>query len=314
MKKFILLVTLLTVSGTMFAGQKNLYQGEDFDGVPPDFLATTAPATYRDGVTPCSYGCLIQGIIEYESDAIRPPVTNDSKTVSGYYIDYPDNSHGAYNIGTTKYGTPHPYREGNCGTVGSRNGLATPNPTSPGNYKMGVIGINNKLGWLRIFSEEDWTSSAYYGDGTQWSLPDSPNYGSAGNIVCSNVNPAYVIPFDFIPKKGEVVGTVTGSVYSSISGDTNQLETGWILIEWRQEGETSWTTATETLSAEGNFSFVASVLEPTNIYVRARVKDAYTPRAGFPISVDYPIIDAVPEPFSLLLLIGCLSLIIRKKM
>ena len=118
--------------------------------------------------------------------------------------------------------------------------------------------------------------------------------------VIENVNPAYIIPFDFIPTNSVSIGTVTGSVFCTTSGGNNQLESGSILIEWRYEDSAIWQTGTSALVDDGNFEFIAGVLELTNIYVRARVKDIKTPRAGFPFSSEVSV-TVVPEPGTLIL-------------
>lgn len=57
--------------------------------------------------------------------------------------------------------------------------------------------------------------------------------------------------------------------------------------EWRHANETLWREGVNRLSDEGNFRFVPAIVSNAANYVRARVKDAYSPRQWFPQSEQY---------------------------
>ncbi len=183
----------------------------------------------------------------------------------------------------------------------------------------GLIGSSDtsRHGWLRAFSGTRLTNSAYYGDAkkTDTALANAGEYNyewNPSNPAITNVNPAYIIPFDFTPTNSATPGTVTGSVYSTTAGGNNQLESKWVLIEWRYENSATWTTGTSTLGVNGSFEFTAGVSGLTNIFVRARVLDSSTLRIGFPISSEV-LVTVVPEPGILILLSMLFILFVVRK-
>ena len=176
--------------------------------------------------------------------------------------------------------------------------------TDAGNagFVSALIGSSDttRHGWFRAFSSTRLTNSAYYGDSkkadTALASGGAYNYQwDPSDPVIENVNPAYDIPIDSTPTNGVTYGSVVGSVFATDSGANNQLESGFVLVEWRHEDSSSWTTGDSSLSANGNFDFAVNVPDQTNIYVRARVKNANTPRNGFPFSKEFLVnITATP--------------------
>ena len=161
-------------------------------------------------------------------------------------------------------------------------------------FVSGLIGSSDtsRHGWLRAFSSTRITNSAYYGDAkkTDTALATGGQYNyewNPSNPAISNVNPAYTIPIDSTPTNGPTYGSVIGSVFATTSGGNNQLESGYILVEWRYENSSSWTTGDSSLDANGDFNFTVTVPQNTNVYVRARVKNVNTPRDGFPFSSEF---------------------------
>ncbi len=186
-------------------------------------------------------------------------------------------------------------------------------------FVSGPIGSSDtsRHGWLRAFSSTRITNSAYYGDAkkTDTTLASGGEYNyewTPGNPAITNVNPAYIIPFDFSPTNSATPGTVTGSVYSTNSGENNQLESEWILVEWRYENSAIWTIGTTFLDANGDFEFTAGISDLTNIFVRARVMNVNTPRPGFPFSKEVSV-TVIPEPGIFIVLFVLIMPVIRKK-
>lgn len=309
MKKIIIPLFFVTVVCSLYAGQKNTYVGYEFTA-PPFFLDATDPLYYRDGVTPVDRGCLLQNIIELDSSNIYPPYPTNTYMEGGglwkwrWYVDYPANVKGEYNDGRLPDGDtdpgndpPHPHQDAGAGSVGSVNGLGHINAlVSAGNFKMGINGVNNEYGWLRAFSGTHWTNSAYYCDGDQLLLPNSADWAYAGNTVVSNINPAYIIQFIIPPPTQTVNSTVAGQAY--VGTGNNELESNVVLVEWIDENSTgAWTLLDETLDSNGSFSGIVSANPdyPRDIVVRARVKDSFTLRVGFPVSEEYHV-QVMPEP------------------
>jgi len=172
----------------------------------------------------------------------------------------------------------------------------------------GDIGSSDttRRGWLRCFSGLHITNSAYYGDTIGDNVKRGlDNFDEAGSwdhdVVASNVNPAYVIPFLQVP--GVVGGvTVTGRVDASSSGGNNQLESGWIRLRWRYAGQGTWVATNLTINANGTFQFSPSVDGQTTIVVQAYVPTA-SPRKDLPISGEYSVV-VVPEPASVMMAVG----------
>ena len=153
-----------------------------------------------------------------------------------------------------------------------------------------TIGFSNitRAGWLRAFSSTIITNSAYYGDSIEaHPLLDWPGQMNVAwipaNPVISNINPAFVIPYIVAPTSA--FERLEGSVDSSVLGGNNQLQSDWIIVEYRLEGSATWLTLDTNINPNGDFSGAVSAPNyPVNAYVRARMKDGFTPRPGLPIS------------------------------
>ncbi|MCX7847516.1 MAG: hypothetical protein N2595_05770, partial [bacterium] len=230
----------------------------------------------------------VQGICDLGNDGIEPPTTNGpSHIASGDEL-------------SVNPATPP--------AVGY-NGLIWSAMNQARGRVMGNIETSTtqqRQGLYRVFSDYTITGAAYYLDGPQTYMdagaPPTSNCFGAWRVDV--VNPAYVIPFDMAPVAAPAY-VVTGSVYASEGGGNNQLESGWILVEWRYGNETLWREGVNTLSGDGSFGFVPALVSNAAIYVRARVKDANTPRPWFPQSAQYllnvaysapPLIDITNTP------------------
>ncbi|RLD12061.1 MAG: hypothetical protein DRI44_01935, partial [Chlamydiae bacterium] len=222
--------------------------------------------------------CLASGSGEANKYAV--PSTNKWKTivpqgakVFGYFMPndcYEDN------VRETKMG------DDDAGTKAD-------DANSPG-FVSAIISFTdtNRVGWLRAFSSVIITNAAYYGDTVAIdSVLDWPGKMNVAwipaNPIISNINPAFVIPFDVVPTSA--FERLEGSVDSSVSGGNNQLQSEWILVEYRLEGSTTWLPLDNSINSNGDFSgTISSPDYPVDAYVRARMKDNYTPRTGLPLS------------------------------
>lgn len=172
------------------------------------------------------------------------------------------------------------------------------------------------FGYVRAFSGSTIPGSAYFGNSP--CEPINPkSTAPSDNVIYSNVtvgtvNPAYSIPMTLAPTTNGGNGlTVTGVVFATAAGQNNQLQSGWVLVEWRYSNSTAWVTGANPVSGGGQFGFNPSVPGATCIYVRARVADAYTPSPGYPVSAEY-LVCVVPEPALLAALAG-LVLALRRR-
>ena len=166
-----------------------------------------------------------------------------------------------------------------------------------GDGKLGSVNTapdTHMFGYIRAFSCTSIVDSAYFGNSPCVAVNSETGGASdnpiASNVLVSTVNPAYIIRFDNIPTNGSVAGEIIGSVYATTAGANNQLESAFVLIEWRYAGATLWTVGASSLSGNyGDFDFTISVPQHTNVFVRARVKDTNTPMPGFPISEEFQV-------------------------
>lgn len=265
----------------------------------------TGVFTYVDG-TPAPTGlrvqCLVAPInqlqiqpwLQYNSPLYPPPSTNGmeraivtGETAAGYFI-------------------PTPCREYEADTVriGIDDAVTRSYDTGMPGFVSAYIHATNDAycGWLRTFSATAITNAAYYGDtcatNTELKTPDQVNCNWTPRNPCmSLVNPAYAIPFIVPPVGG---GGVTGRVAAVEGGSANTLAAEQLQIEYRYAGDVDWVVLTTNLTATGEFSaFIAAPTYPTNVQVRARVMDIYTPRPGFPASRTYDV-EIIPEPWSAL--------------
>ena len=283
-KKVIVLVLIAIFTSVAFAGQKNLYQGDSFTGVP-DFLSATGPARYKDG-TPCADNCLLQGVVEIYSPIALPPVTNSAR----FYVDYPSNSVSTFDIGTLAgdwTATPHPHRNRGCGSVGGLNGLGGTGVPALGNYKMGVGGNNNNLGWLRLYSFTHPTNSVYFGDGIQHSLPGSADYAHAGDIICSNINPAYSVLFIEQPNNTNDTAHIQCTV-ANVGNGNNQIPASVIHLVYKLTNETVWTEG-----GTGTNVFDVVPAEAGDYHVKVWLDSV---RPELPVSSIYMVTGVIPEP------------------
>lgn len=327
MKKIVFACMCIILVSSVYGGQKNVYVGGAFTG-PPNFLTATDPVYYRDGVTPVDRGCLLQNIVERDStDVYAPYPTNTYMKVPEidlwkwrWYVDYPANVKGEYNDGRLPDDDMdpgndplHPHRdEAGAGSFGTENGLGGTAGVPAGEFKFSVNGADNELGWIRAFSGTHWTNSAYYCDGDQWAMPSSADYGFSGNTIITNINPAYIIQFTVTPPTQTVNSTVSAQVH--VGTGNNELDADVVLVEWRDAGGSTWSDLTTSLASDGSFSEVVSGNPdyPRDIVLRARVKDSKTPRAGFPVSAEYPV-QVMPEPGLFSIAGIALALFIRRK-
>jgi|GEM_PF-1679247 len=222
--------------------------------------------------------CLASG--PNEANKYAPPTTNKWKTsvtqgekIFGYFM--PENCYED-NALLTKIG------DDNADTkAGDKN--------SPGFVSANISFTDtNRVGWLRTFSDAIITNAAYYGDSraTDTTL-NRPGYLNAAwlpaNPIISNINSAYIIPFDVVPTSA--FERIQGSVYSSAAGGNNQLISDLILVEFRYEGSSTWQILDTDIEPNGDFSgAITAPAYPATVYVRARMKDGYAPRPSFPRS------------------------------
>lgn len=198
--------------------------------------------------------------------------------------------------------------------IGWENSLGDGDVLPDGEFSAEVAILGPGWGGMRFFSASTIAGAAYYNNSDWAQLRDvsGDNYQSVA-VVLDRVNPAYIIPFTEAPFSPPMApNTVEGIVYASATGHTNQLESAWIVVEWSDDDAVTWTNALVGVGADGSFSFATHYVVETDILVRARVKDAHTPRNGFPISASYPV-TVVPEP-GILLGVGLIILgIIRRR-
>ncbi len=261
MRKIIAFLGVSILCLTVY-GQINFYAGDWT--IPPGF-ASNPKATMRNG-TNMPYGFYLQGF-QTDQNFVQSPTTNAVDN----YLDILNNE-TFIRSGISK----------------SHNGNSHFPEAEDGDWILAINGNINFNMIARVFSCSNIIDSAYYGNSPLENNPSSGitdrSAGSSG-IVCSNVNPAYTIPFDFFPATCADSGVITGSVYATTSGHTNQLESDWLLVEYQLEGAVTWTELATNLNAVGDFAGIISApFFPTNVYVRARAKDGNTQRAGFPLS------------------------------
>ena len=222
--------------------------------------------------------CLASG--PNEANKYAPPSTNNWKfpvtqgeKVFGYFM--PENCYE--DIVKTTW-------------MGDDDAEAKSSDTNSAGFVSSTIGFSDttRAGWLRAFSSTIITNSAFYGDSKENdSLLDWPGQMNVAwipaNPIISNINPAFIIPFDNVPFSA--FERIEGSVDSSISGGNNQLLSEWILVEYRLEGSPTWLILDEELTADGDFvGTISTTNYPVNAFVRARMKDGFTPRTGLPLS------------------------------
>ena len=258
MKKSILLITLvLTFSSVVFAGASGTLR------------YTNDPAiSWKDGtvmgVTNSARGiCNISG-------SIQPP------TATAPYTDATDEV-------STNPGTPF-----NLGY----NGLSY-NPTvSSHGGMMGVIEASagaDAIALFRVWSAMSIENSVYYVDGGSVSLSSSspPSTNDSGSWNCDQINPAYVITFSSAPDVGVDTSKIVGTV-ANVGTGNNEMPNNFLEVVY--SGETS---GTETVDSDGSFEFIPGIAGNYDVYVR--VKNANTPRNGFPISASH-LVTPTPEP------------------
>ena len=171
-------------------------------------------------------------------------------------------------------------------------------------------------GWLRAFSAQSISNSAYYADtqktNTLLNVSATTYYQWENlNQYITNINPAYIIQFDVAPTAD--ANYVEGSLFASSNGNDNQLENKYLLIEYRFEGDSQWTDLDTQLTNNGNFGeYIDAIDYPTNIYLRARAKDEYTPRLGLPVSEEHFVADIIPEPVTSVLFLIAVMLLKRR--
>jgi len=283
MKQRIKITTIIKITlGLIFltnigkaAFQDNFWWADNEDSGA--FGIGTDMAYYSDGSTKIPVGLAAFGIVS-DNDSASAPTTNAAN-------DYLDSSEKISALGNEVIGDDELFA------------LFT---DKAGQKSLAIKNIaNSGYGYLRAFTAINVVDAAYYGDGTVIQLTtdtmivDNP----AGVANCSTVNPAYSIPFDSTPMAGAAKGYIEGSVDASSSGGNNQLQSSTILIEWRYDGESSWNTGTTSVNGSGDFNFNADVSHDATIWVRARVKNADTPRNGFPISQEVSVVvEAIIAP------------------
>lgn len=294
MKKVMSFVLSTMVMSIVYGGQRNVYVGDEFD-CPPNFLAKTNLVYYKDDITPLARGCLLQNIQQGTMTDIQPPFPTNAYIYGNglwkwrWYVDYPMNIVGIYNDGRLPDSDndpgndpPHPHQDaGGAGSVGTVNGLGGANTNiSAGNFKFAIAGTDDEVGWVRAFSGNHWTNSVYYGDGYKLTLPSTAFYQYGGNTICSNINPAYIIQFTTSPHTSTPY-RISGKV-ANIGNGNNQIPYNY--IEIILDGPV---TRTININSDGTFDDIPGVAG--TYIVKARVKNSYTPRPGFPLSKGYTV-------------------------
>jgi len=165
------------------------------------------------------------------------------------------------------------------------------------------ISNRSSRGWMRAFSHTTITGAAFYADtvapDTTLDWPGNINCAwQPGALVLSNVNPAYVLQFTVAPYAD--IDFIEGIVDCVEDGGDNKLPGKAVMVEFLLEGETAWRILDDELDGNGGFiGLVIADIYPTGVYVRARVKDTFSPRPGLPASASVGPIMVVPETVSI---------------
>ena len=216
-------------------------------------------------------------------DALLPPTTNLYSGDTNSYCQYP----------TSMGGNGTPPQSGWYSLVGDDDltwGLS--DAGRPGRITTSVDGAGSQFGILRLFSATTVTGAAYFGD----VVPERPLTGgdaftaSPVQTSANRVNSAYKMYFTYYPTN--VAGTgwiVTGAVYATTGGHTNQLQSVMVKVDWRYSSDAVWQAGTGAVGANGQFWFTPGITGPTAVYVRACVKDAYCQagRTNLPATTSY---------------------------
>lgn len=236
--------------------------------------------------------CLVApgSMIDFSENIMFPaPTTNNAVIIAeigdnalGNFVPVPASE---YKVRSTSIGQDAAY------TLASDTGM-------PG-FISAYIGATNDnyCGWLRIFSAENITNAVYYGDSCASNVVATPNELNCDwnpyNPTINIINPAYNINFISLP--GCDNGVVTGKIVAVAGGANNIIPTESLLLEYRFYNDKTWNFLTTNFSEFGEFAASVDLSYPTNIWVRARVDNAWTPRAGLPISYDFEL-EIIPEP------------------
>ena len=277
-KKSLLLGAVLFIfTGIIMAlpAGRDVYFGSHYDG--------TEVTYYKDGTT------IMPGL-----SALQPVVAGANEVNNGVSTNYLNN----YLNGDDTL-----YAGGNSASTLVTDPLLGGYADGSGEWNTRIGGGDTETGgnkyYVRLFSHQNIPDAAYYYDTSEiiGSFPtqDSTDFS---DISVSTVNPAYDMVFDTAPVSSPGSHTIVGSVDATISGGNNQLESGFVLIEYRYSNSAVWVDGTLTLDGTGGFSFNVPEFNATSVYVRARIKDANTPLNGFPFTSEYLInLDRSPIPF-----------------
>jgi len=255
--------------------------------------------------------CLVapNSMIDFSDNILfPPPITNKATVIAktgdnllGNFVPGPASE---YKVRSTSIGKDAAY------TLANDTGM-------PGFISAYIGSTNdNYCGWLRIFSDENIVDAAYYGDSCASNVIATPNELNCDwnpyNPTINIINPAYNIKFSSLPIGDK--GVVTGKVDAVAGGANNIIPAEYLLLEYRFYNDKTWHFLTTNFNQFGEFDAEVDLSYPTNIWVRARVDNAWTPRNGLPISDDFEV-EIIPEPTLIILGVGFLvsAMLWRKK-
>lgn len=143
----------------------------------------------KDGSTFAPVGLRVQGLMNTDSISDQPaPTTNSATGTLGTHVF---GVHVPVNI------QEYRYKDTWIGDDDSSYFLSSLGEGEV-TKDIGLSGNNSWYGWLRTFSHDAITQAAYYADSPAELLDNDDENGGYGDLIISNVNPAYIIPFDVI--------------------------------------------------------------------------------------------------------------------
>ena len=281
MKQKIIILMMMVTPVLLFAETKPFYCGDE--------AGDNEHLWYmKDGTTLAPEGLYIQKCIS-DSGAVddhAAPTTNEYGTSGNIY--------GNFLPGAPGVGGCQEYQVGTCVMGQDQSGMG--GTVKPGTVS-GPIGSSDttRRAWFRCFSATTIKGAVYYGDTLGADAARTLNntvivYEWSADPINNIINPAYVITFSSAPapKSGETfraVGTV-----ANVGNGNNQMPNDFLEVVY--SGPQSGTAA---VAADGSFEFTPSPITAGDYDVYVKVKDASTPRNGFPLSGTEQV-TLTPEP------------------
>ena len=227
------------------------------------------PTTKMLDGTDAPAGNLITGIRTPNTESY-PPTTNSS-------VNYVDLSVGEGNSSYGKNGT----------TVAKNELTGFPDPIA-GEYLFEVGGNAGQNGYIRIYSSSNVIDSVYYINTIPAVMKTSPPWNLDGGLVCSNLNPAYVILFNEVPTTNGADGAHITCSVANVGTGNNQFPASLIYVDYKLTNDSVWI---EGGSGSVDFDFVPGESGDYDVRLRA---DSLRP--GLPISETYTVTGVTPEP------------------